>query len=318
MGPEPERAVGSKASNGPSKRAKAAAAKDKAALATRLRDSETQAGGTSAKSKKKARSNPFSETVSAEIIERARVIAEATGHPLLAEAVLQGTSCESQTLNNALMDTYRALGSVEAYSLLFELNVRPFSLIAARIMRMTGSRADPSDVLQEAFLAIYRYPTRFRAEKPNAFRNWSYSIIRNTVYRFLQQSTRDGVPAEMLADVLEDEHATSPAQASEDAEQDLRCRRVYGLLLSLYSQAYATELKDRDRLALELVEVKGMGYSEATEVLGIRLENFKMVVCRARKRIFQSMVRVLGTRLPPSADGGPSASGDGPRAGTDS
>ena len=53
--------------------------------------------------------------------------------------------------------------------------------LAARIMRMTGSRADPNDVLQEAFLAIYRYPTRFRAEKPNAFRNWSYSISRNTV-----------------------------------------------------------------------------------------------------------------------------------------
>jgi RNA polymerase sigma factor (sigma-70 family) len=234
--------------------------------------------------------------VTAEVLERARRVAESTQHELLVQAVRMGPGCEVQRLNNALMDAFRELSSVEAYSLLFELNVRPFSMIAARIMRMTGSRADPNDILQEAFLAIYRYPSRFRAEKPNAFRNWSYSIIRNTVYRHLSHSVRDGIPADMLADVLEDENASTPAQASEDKESAARCRRVYGLLLSLYSYAYANELKDRDRLALELVEVQGMGYREATEVLGIRLENFKMVVCRARKKIFQSMVRVLGTQ----------------------
>lgn len=246
--------------------------------------------------RKPVRKTQAPDFITAEVLVRARAVAEVTKHPLLARAVLKGTVCEVQELNNALMDAFRELGSVEAYSLLFELNVRPFSLIAARIMRMTGSRADPNDILQEAFLAIYRYPTRFRAEKPNAFRNWSYSIIRNTVYRHLSRAVRDGIPADMLADVLEDESATTPAQASEDKESAARCRRVYGLLLSLYLHAYVHELKDRDRLALELVEVQGMGYREATEVLGIRLENFKMVVCRARKKIFQSMVRVLGTQ----------------------
>lgn len=236
------------------------------------------------------------DLITAATLKRARVIAESTQHPLLAAVVLKGLSCELQALNNALMDAFRALGSVEAYSLLFELNVRPFSIIAARVMRMSGSRADPNDILQEAFLAIYRYPTRFCPEKPNAFRNWSYSIIRNTVYRHLSRRSRDGIPVEMLAEVLEDENAVTPVQASENKESEARCRRVYGVLLSLYSHAYANELKDRDRLALELVEVRGMGYREAAEVLDIRLENFKMVVCRARKKIFQSMIRVLGTQ----------------------
>jgi len=237
------------------------------------------------------------EHVSAEVLQRARAIALETRHPLLV-ATVQVEPCELQALNNALMDAFREQGNVDAYSLLFELNVRPFSLVAARIMRMTGSRADPHDVLQEAFLAIYRYPSRFRAERPNAFRNWSYSIIRNTVYRQLASSIRDGIPAEMLADVLEDENTANPAQATEEAESAARCRRVYGILLSLYAHAYMHELKPRDRLALELVEVEGLGYREATEVLGIKLENFKMVVCRARKKIFQSMVRVLGTQQP--------------------
>jgi RNA polymerase sigma factor (sigma-70 family) len=231
-------------------------------------------------------------------LERARGIAEATGHALLAATVRQGPSCGLQALNNALMDAFREHQHVDAFTLLFELNLRPFSLVAARILRMTNGRADLNDILQEAFLAIYRYPTRFQPDKPNAFRNWSHSIIRNTVFRHNQLAGREGIPAEMLADVLVDPQAEPPGQASEEAEAEARCRRVYALLLLIYAHAYQHELRPRDRLALDLVEVQGVGYREATEVLGIRLENFKMVVCRARKKIFQSMIRVLGTRLP--------------------
>ena len=245
-----------------------------------------------------ARTLAAPEYVTADEVERARVVAETTRHGLLLDAVALGLACEKQALDNALMDTFREQRSVAAFTLLFELNVRSFTLVANRIMRLTGSRADPNDILQEAFLAIYRYPSRFCPDKPNAFRNWSYSIIRNTVYRSLQKQSRDGIPAEMLADVLEDDSAASPLDASAEHEADEACRKVYGLLLVLYAQAYETELKDRDRLALTLVEVDGLGYREAADQLEIRLENFKMVVCRARKKIHQYMVRVLGTRLP--------------------
>jgi len=236
------------------------------------------------------------EMVSGQVLDQARAVARESGHPLLVQTVA-GDTCEVQALNNALMDTFREQESVPAYSLLFELNIRSFTMIATRIMRMTGSRADPGDILQEAFLAIYRYPTRFRPDKPNAFRNWSYSIIRNTIYRSLHAARRDGIPADMLADVLADTRALSPLQATEDIEQDDTCRRVYGILLCLYLDAFDTELKDRDRLALKLVEIEKLGYKDAAARLGIRLENFKMVVCRARKKIVQYMVRVLGTRV---------------------
>jgi len=224
------------------------------------------------------------------------VVAEQVGHPILVEAVRRGLACDVQFLNNALMDTFRAEASVAAYTLLFELNVRPFTLVASRLMRMTGSRADPNDILQEAFLAIYRYPTRFDASKPNSFRNWSYSILRNTVYRSMHKESRDGIPADLLSDVLVDTNATSPLDATADVEADLAMRKVYGLFLALYLEAFDGELKDRDRRALHLVEVDGLGYRDAAAELGIKVENFKMVVCRARKKIVQYMVRVLGTR----------------------
>lgn len=226
----------------------------------------------------------------------ARRLADETGHVLLRNVVSGRGAADFQAFNNALMDLYRVHGSVEAFTLLFELNTRPFSMIAARIMRMTSCRAELGDILQETFLAIYRYPTRFCPDKPNAFRNWSYSIIRNTVYRHLQVSAREGIPVDLLAEVLPDEHATSPATETENAESDARCQRVYELLLCLYADIYERDLKPRDRLALRLVEIDQLGYREAAEALGVRLENFKMIVCRARKKIFQSLVRTLGTR----------------------
>jgi RNA polymerase sigma factor (sigma-70 family) len=239
---------------------------------------------------------PPVEVVPADALARAQRLSQSLDHPLLSRVLATPGGPELQSLNNALMDAFRLHANLEAFSLLFELNTRPFSVIANRILRMTGSRADIGDILQETFLAIYRYPSRFCPDKPNAFRNWSYSIIRNTVYRHLQMSNREGIPVDFASETLPDEHAATPSDASEDAEADRQCERVYGMLLCLYNDIYERDLKPRDRLALRLVEVERLGYREAAEQLGIRLENFKMIVCRARKKIFQSLVRTLGTR----------------------
>ncbi len=231
-------------------------------------------------------------------LERARRLARETEHALLNRVLSAGARVEFQALNNALMDLYRERGSIPAYSLLFELNMRPFTMIATRILRLTNSRADLGDILQETFLAIYRYPSRFCPDKPNAFRNWSYSIIRNTVYRHLQLDAREAVPVDLVYDILPDDRAASPSAEYETAESDERCQRVYGLLLCLYAEIYAHDLKPRDRRALQLVEVEHMAYRDAADVLGCKLENFKMIVCRARKKSLASLVRVLGSRRP--------------------
>lgn len=236
------------------------------------------------------------DEVPPEALVRARRLADETGHALLVRVLQVESGVEFQALNNALMDLYRERASTAAYSLLFELNMRPFSMIATRILRLTNSRADLGDILQETFLAIYRYPSRFCPDKPNAFRNWSYSIIRNTIYRHLQVDAREAIPVDLVYDILPDDRAACPAAESETAESDERCQRVYGLLLCLYAQIYEHDLKPRDRLALQLVEVDHMAYRDAADVLACKLENFKMIVCRARKKIFASLVRVLGSQ----------------------
>lgn len=236
--------------------------------------------------------------VPAETLRRAARIRAETGHRMLGSVLDGGGPIGLQALNNALMDVYRVHQDQAAFALLFELNVRPFSVIAARLMRMVGCRADANDILQDAFISIYRYPTRFRAETPHAFRNWAYSIIRNTIYRHAQRSAREALPVDTLAETLSDAGRGSPARSAEEAEAAGHCQQTYLTILWLYMEIFEQELKERDREALRLVEVEALGYREASERLGIKLENFKMVVCRARKKIFRGLVRVLGTRQP--------------------
>lgn len=227
-------------------------------------------------------------------LDEARRIAAQHRDAALAE-VAAGTP-ELQELNNALMCRFRDHRDVDAFGLLYKLNVNAFARVAASVARLSRCRVDVHDVLQESFVAIYSYPSKFRAEKKSSFRNWSYSIIRNTVFRHAQKSVRDGTPVEALAEVLVDEQMATPANASIEAEADARCRRAYALLLGLYREIYDQELKPREQLALMLVEHDGVGYRDAAALMEVRLENFKMIVCRARKRLAAGLVRALGSR----------------------
>ena len=60
-----------------------------------------------------------------------------------------------------------------------------------------------------------------------------------------------------------------------------------------YRKAF-DQLSDRDRLAMQLVEVQGRTYKEAGEVLNVRASNMKMILFRARKRLMNHMRRAMG------------------------
>jgi len=197
-------------------------------------------------------------------------------------------------LNNALMDAYRSHSSAEAYSLLYELNYRIFFLIIFSKIKSYSNLLDPKDILQDVFLSIFRYPKRFRSEKETAFRNWSYSIIRNTILKHLKLREKAGISTDLLPEILEDKGAYSPLSLLTERENVQRFKKFYLFYLMLYIHVFNNYLSERARQALLYVEVEGKRYREASEHLGIKLENFKMVVCRARKKIHRTMNQILG------------------------
>ncbi len=235
------------------------------------------------------------------LAEVAHEVGEDGARPLL--ETLDDTQRSSDEIRDALstqlMELFRVHTARSCFGLLYELNAGHLLQHVAQRLRRYQSRADPSDLLQEVFFNIYRYPRRFDCSRPDAFRVWTATIVRNTVLKHLRSLSRSGraeVPFEDLS-----EHPESgdhePIGGVIQSESEAECRRVYVIYLHLYLTFYG-RLSAREQRALHLVEVAGVSYRDAANDLGIKLENLKMVIFRARRKIYRAMRRVFDG-LPP-------------------
>ncbi|MEX1025369.1 MAG: RNA polymerase sigma factor [Planctomycetota bacterium] len=202
-------------------------------------------------------------------------------------------------LSTRLMELFRLHQSRAAFGLLYELNAQHLLIQVASRLRRYQSKADPGDVLQEVFVNIYRYPHRFDATRDDAFRVWTSTIVRNTVLKHLRSLSRSGRAEVSFDDLPEptEERTIEPARGVIRNESERECTRVYLTYLHLYLRFYSL-LSEREQRALQLVEVEESSYRDAAADLGIKLENLKMVIFRARRKIHRSMKRVF-EGLPP-------------------
>ena len=217
------------------------------------------------------------------------------------EAILDedGRTVESirDAISTLVMDVFKVDRDRGCFGLLYELNGSHLLTQVAARLRRYSSRADARDVLQEVFFNVYRYPHRFNSAREDAFRVWSAMIVRNTVLKHLRSLSRGGRKEVCFDDVPDQPSPTtaSPLSGAIETESRDECMQVYLTYLQLYLQFYGM-LSDREQLALKLVEVDGCSYRDASATLGIKLENLKMVVFRARRKIHRSMKRVFEGR----------------------
>jgi RNA polymerase sigma-70 factor, ECF subfamily len=216
-----------------------------------------------------------------------------------AEGLAEATGRERDQLSTTLMRVYRDSASNEAFSLLYELNNEGVLRLIFHHLRRSFYSVDASDVLQEVFFNIYRYPFKFKPDRPSAFRNWTHSIIRNTVLKHSRKAQRNHALSLNVTDremdesvplELEDDHAPNPLQATADCEAHHDLIRAWSLYLHFYLHAYRC-LTPREKRALYLVEVDSLPYKEAAAKLDVRVENLKMMIFRARRKIFTIMKR---------------------------
>ena len=202
-------------------------------------------------------------------------------------------------LATALMDLFRCTKSAEAFETLACLARDQLMRRVRSRMRCLGGRVDADELLQDALINIYRYPDRFDASRPGAFRAWSSTIVDNAVRRRLRRSqTHPDVPllsAEFLAQEP-DQRCMEPVEQAAAAEACQGVAAAFCLLLGIFLRAYES-LSERERFVLQMVEVRGMRYQQVAAILSIRTEALKMVVFRARRRIHER----LAAALPPCA-----------------
>ena len=65
----------------------------------------------------------------------------------------------------------------DLFSMLVDLYEPPFLRLALRVVR---DRTEAEDVVQEAFVKMYRYAKRFKKEEGRKFSSWAYKIVLNT------------------------------------------------------------------------------------------------------------------------------------------
>jgi RNA polymerase sigma factor (sigma-70 family) len=201
-------------------------------------------------------------------------------------------------IGTRLMALFRDTRSSEAFEALYCF-ARPALLQWIRSLLHRGlARLDPVELLQDTFINVFRYPGGFREDHRGSFRVWVRTIAGNIVRRasappsrFSFQELPEGLqePQDLRENPLR--------HAAEDEQRD-GLRTAWIIFLSHYANAWS-ELSERDRLALQLVEVKGLTYEEAGQILRVRRSNMKMIVFRSRKRIARRMrVAMQGGGVP--------------------
>jgi RNA polymerase sigma-70 factor (ECF subfamily) len=186
----------------------------------------------------------------------------------------------------ALMLGFRDTRRADLFEALYRLSFRQVRTFVSVTRRGSARALDPDDLTQEVFLNIYRYSSSFK-EQSGGFRGWCLTIARNVISRKAREHLkRSMLPLAESCDPADS--SADPRELSITHEEALTLRRAWRTYLLAYAAAYR-ELKPRDQEALRLVEVEDLQYREAALRLGVGLSNMKMILLRARRRIWRRM-----------------------------
>lgn len=154
-------------------------------------------------------------------------------------------------------------------------------------MSLTRNRADAEDLVQESLLRAYRAIHTFDGRYPRA---WLLTIVRNT-----ERNRHRRRRPELLSDPNIAEER-GPATEPDDVERYAEDREFDAAVT-----ASLQELPENFRRVIELVDVDGLTYQEAADVLDVPLGTIMSRLHRARRRIRDLLVP-LGYG-PPSSRG---------------
>jgi RNA polymerase sigma-70 factor (ECF subfamily) len=195
-------------------------------------------------------------------------------------------------METSLMALFRDCRGAAEFQALYEYTRGGLLGWITALVRNWGLGEDPLDLLQDTFVNIYRYAGGFRDEQPASFRVWSRRIAANVARRARMRRSEGSL--ESMPEGLQEpvDRRCGPSECLCRSEEERSLARAWMIVLSQYSAA-VRKLRDRDRLALDLIEVRGLSYAQAAARLRVGPSNMKMIVFRARKRIRADIARGL-------------------------
>lgn len=156
----------------------------------------------------------------------------------------------------------------ELFGMLVDRYEQPFRRLAMRVVR---NMQEAEDVVQEAFVKIYRYAKRFKKGEDRKFSSWAYKIVLNTSITHYHKSRKRewNVPEETEASF---------------AESHVQFREI---VLERETEAVVKEvLKEMPQelaLLLDAYYLKDQSYKAISAQNSISIGALKMKLFRARK-----------------------------------
>ena len=165
------------------------------------------------------------------------------------------------------------LGDVEAFNHLVE---RYQTLAFNVAYRTLGHAEDAADATQEAFLSSFRAIGDFRG---GSFKSWLLRIVVNACYDLGRRARRR--PATSMEALVEEVgEAPWPDESADDPELSALSIEAQGEIEGALAQ-----LPDEQRLAIVLVDVQGLSYEEAADVLQCAIGTIRSRLARGRSRL---------------------------------
>src|ERR1700721_2989431 len=164
-------------------------------------------------------------------------------------------------------------GNAPAFEFLYQLHGRR---VYALGVRMVGNPADAEDLMQEAFLQLFRKIGTFRGE--SAFSTWLHRMTVNVV---LMRLRKKSLPTDSLEETLEPDAENSGPKRDVGAP-DLR---LSGAVDRVNLERSIEKLPPGYRTVFVLHDVQGYEHNEIADIMGCSVGNSKSQLHKARTRL---------------------------------
>ncbi len=144
----------------------------------------------------------------------------------------------------------------------------------AAAYRMCGQQQEAEDIVQEAFIKLWKNPHGWDPANGAKFSTWFYRVVTNQALDHLRKKKPQAEVPETLSDTRPD----ALEQLEEGALQDDLERAIQSL-------------PERQKAALNLCFYEGLSNKEAADILGVGVKALESLLMRAKTTLRDEMAR---------------------------
>ncbi len=142
-------------------------------------------------------------------------------------------------------------------------------LVFAHAFRMLNDRAEAEDVAQDAMLRLWRQAPGWDAQGGASVRTWLYRVTANLCIDRLRRTRPDGLPDEL--DIADDRPGV-------EAQMQTKARQMA-------LQEALMQLPDRQRQAVVLRHIEGLGNTEIAQIMDIGPRAVESLTARGKRAL---------------------------------